>query len=116
MTSPERRCRSLWQQIVVKRDGGCCWCGNPLASGHHALGRKNGVAFEHETGIALCVSCHALAHANPQYAKDMLRDKIGQERYDQLAWLSGQVVRLRAKDYREIADWLAETLAEIGGK
>jgi hypothetical protein len=47
-------------------------------------------------------------------ARELLRETIGEERYTHLAYLSSQVVRLREKDFRDIAEGLRKQLEGMG--
>ena len=125
MKAAERKCRVLWQQIVTLRDGRCLRCGHASPEGgemqnvgHHPFGRnKNGSAFEPDAGLTLCPDCHdRWARRDPQDCHDLLREKIGEKRYTHLEFLSKQVVRLRPKDFSDIAAELKLKLLEMKGE
>jgi len=115
MNRAEKKCFSLIQEIVTLRDVACQRCGDTPISGHHVFGRRNhGSAFDPDSCIGLCVNCHdGWARKCPDEVHDMLREKIGEERYNHLAYLSEQVVRLRDKDYLAISISLGLKLAEL---
>lgn len=115
MNKVEKRCFSLIQQIVCRRNPFCQRCGATPVSGHHVMGRRNhGSAFEPDSCLALCVSCHdGWARTWPLECQDLLREKIGAERYVYLAALSRETSRLREKDFREIAEGLKKRLEKV---
>jgi 5-methylcytosine-specific restriction endonuclease McrA len=118
MNKVEKKCFSYIQQIVTLRDRVCQRClGTPI-SGHHVFGRRNhGSAFEPDSCLGLCQDCHdGWARQWPQEACDLLREKVGEERYNHLAYLSSQVTRLRERDYLDIAVNLGKKLVEMRGK
>ena len=125
MKAVEKRCRALWQQIVTLRDGRCLRCGHVSPDGgemqnvgHHPFRRnKMGSAFDPDAGILLCPVCHdGWARKFPQEARDLLKRKIGEERYIFLEALSRETVRLREADFKAIAVELQKELAEMRGK
>ena len=119
MTSAERRCARLVQQVVCERDRVCQRCGEPFTiSAHHVFGRRNhGSAFDPDSCITLCCTCHdRWARECPQEARNLLRKKIGEERYTWLDYLSTQVVRLRDKDFEDIAAGLKQKLDRMRGR
>lgn len=115
MTRSEKKCYSLIQAIVCKRDGICKRCGAAPISGHHVFGRRNhGSAFNPDSCLGLCPDCHdGWARTCPGEVHDLLREQIGDERYEHLAFLSNQVARLREKDYLDISIELGKKLAEL---
>jgi 5-methylcytosine-specific restriction endonuclease McrA len=118
MTFNEKKCFRLVQEIVCLRDRVCRRCGMTPISGHHVFGRRNhGSSFEPDSCLGLCPDCHDhWARTWPLEVQDLLREKIGEERYNYLARLSSQTVRLREKDFRDIAIKLGRKLAEMKGK
>lgn len=120
MKVAENICFRLAQEIVCERDRVCQRCGNTpyCISGHHVFGRRNhSTAFEPDACLGLCVSCHdGWARKCPQEAKDMLRAKIGEERYIYLEALSRETVRLREPDFKAIAVELSIKLERMRGK
>ena len=117
MKAAEKKCRVLWQQIVTLRDGCCVRCGYYLVTGHHVFGRThNGSSFEPDSGLSLCVDCHEWSRKCPQEAHNLLRAKIGEERYIYLEALSRETIRLRGKDFQDIAAALKLQLLEMKGE
>ena len=107
MKAAEKSCARLIQQIVCLRDRVCQRCGATPICAHHAWPRRNhATSFESDALIGLCLECHQQAHLNPREFREFVRSKIGEECYEYLESLSNQVVRLREKDYIEIAERL----------
>jgi hypothetical protein len=112
----EKKCRALWQEIVCRRDRFCQRCYTIPITGHHVFGRThNGSSFEPDSGLGVCVDCHEWARECPQEARDLLREKIGAERYAYLEARSREVVRLREKDFKQIYIDLRSILDKIKG-
>jgi 5-methylcytosine-specific restriction endonuclease McrA len=115
MKNIEKKCFSLIQQIVTLRDMVCQRCGDFPISGHHVFSRRNqSTAFDPDSCLGLCADCHdGWARAYPEQAKYLLREKIGEARYNYLAVLSREIARLRERDYLNIAVNLGKKLAEM---
>ena len=91
MTSAERRCARLVQQVVCERDR-VCVCGKTPICGHHVWSRRNhSVAFEPDALIGLCSVCHQLVHSCPEMGRTLLRERLGEERYTWLEALSKSI-------------------------
>ena len=118
MKAAEKKCFRLVQEIVCLRDRVCQRCCAMPISGHHCFGRRNhSTAFEPDSCLALCPSCHdGWARKCPQGARDLLGATIGEERFTHLEFLSKQVVRLRPKDFSDIAAELGKRLERMRGK
>lgn len=118
MTAAEKKCFRLIQEIICLRDRVCRRCGGVPISGHHVFGRRNhGSAFEPDSCLGLCSDCHDhWARIDPHDCHDLLREKIGEERYNHLAYMTSQTVRLRETDFRDIAIGLGKILTEMKGK
>lgn len=118
MNSAEKRCFKLLQEIVCKRDRVCRRCGATPISAHHVFGRKNhGSAFDPNSCLALCQDCHdRWARRDPQDCHGLLRERIGEERFAHLEYLSRQVVRLRDTNYKSIAAELGKRLENMKGE
>lgn len=115
MNKSEKKCFALIQQIVTSRDRVCLRCYDTPISAHHVFGRRNhGSAFDPDSCLSLCAICHdGWARTCPEEVHDLLRKKIGDERYEHLAYLSAQIVRLRDRDYMDIAIELGKKLLSI---
>ena len=113
MKAAEKKCDKLLQMVVMARDIFCRGrlCAKPSVAAHHLFGRKNkATRYNPECSWGLCLECHQQAHLKPREFQDLLRAKIGEDRYTHLAFLSSDVVRLRDKDFREIAEQLRKQL------
>ncbi len=111
-SAAEKKCFRMLQEIVCERDKFCQRCGSigPI-SAHHVFSRRNkGSAFEADSCLGLCLYDHAWAHKHPEAAHDLLRAKIGEERFAHLEYLSRQVVRLHDTDCKSIAAELKSKL------
>jgi len=118
MSAIKDRCYKLWQIYVTERDVVCQRCGDTPISGHHVFGRnKHGSCFDPLSGIGLCVNCHdGWARIAPGEVKDLLMDRIGVDEYNRLLGASRGTIRLRDKDYLEIAYGLGSKLAGLRGR
>jgi hypothetical protein len=80
----------LWGLAIRKRANDLCEkCGKPANNPHHIFGRKNfSVRWDLENGICLCSGCHTMnrwsAHQAPTWFSDWLKEKRGEEWYDNL--------------------------------
>ena len=115
MNRAEKKCYALIQQIVTLRDRVCLRCADTPISAHHVFGRRNhGSAFEPDSCLSLCPHCHDWwARTCPNEVHDLLREKIGDERYEHLAVLSAQVMRFRERDFMDIAIELGKKLLSM---
>jgi RNase P subunit RPR2 len=112
----EKKCRGLWQEIVCNRDRYCQRCYSIPITGHHVFGRiHNGSSFDPDSGLGVCVDCHEWAREHPQEARDLLKEKIGAERYAYLEARSRSIVRLRETDFRRIYIDLRGILEKMKG-
>jgi len=108
MTSVEKDCDRLVQQVVVERDKVCQrpGCNNPATAGHHVFGgkaAKMGVRWVPDSCLGLCVECHdGWARRHPNRVHCTLMWKVGNTRYHELYKLSLKVCRFRPADFREI--------------
>ena len=117
MTSAERRCARLVQQVVCERDRVCQRCGATPICGHHFWSRRHhGTAFDPQALLGLCVECHQWAHTSPEMAKILLRTILGDERYTWIEALSKSICKLNEADFRDIAEGLKQTLEEMEWK
>ena len=108
-----KKCDKLLQMVVMARDIFCRGrlCTKPSVAAHHLFGRKNkATRYNPECSWGLCLECHQQAHLNPREFREFVRSKIGQERYIYLEAVSREVVRLRDKDFVEIAERLRKQL------
>jgi hypothetical protein len=114
MKTSKKECFILFQKVGLTRNPFCQRCGSPAAAIHHVFPRRNlGTAFESDNGLSLCLYDHAWAHKHPAAARELLKAKIGEERYIYLEALSRETVRLRETDFKDIAVELQLKLVDI---
>lgn len=69
-------------------------------------------AFDHHFTVPLCLTCHALAHAEPAELRPYFRRQLGADEYDRGYALSKTVAR--NLDYEKIRDGLRAELKKYG--
>ena len=104
MTSLEKDCDRLLQQVVVERDKVCVRCRvKPAACGHHIFTRSRpATRYRPDAVIGVCAECHNYLEEHPAIAREFAISFIGYENYNILERLSLAVCRFRAADFREI--------------
>ena len=90
MTSAEKDCFTLIQQIAVLQDPFCILCGRPSECGHHLFGRCLAAAFNPEMVRGLCNTHHLYAHARPEDFREYVAEVI--PRYAELEAEANRVV------------------------
>jgi hypothetical protein len=105
MDAYKAKCYRLVQVIGLRLHPRCQvqGCQHRAISMHHVFGRSNqATAFNLEAVMAVCLTHHALAHAEPMkfevIAKECLKGQ-----YEPLFRLSNTTVHWHDKEYREIA-------------
>ena len=120
MKTSKKNCFVLFQQVGLTINPFCQrpGCGRPSSAVHHVFPRRNlGTAFESDNGLSLCNEDHdGWARKCPQEAHDLLKRKIGEERYVYLEALSRETVRLREADFKAIAVELQKELERMRGR
>jgi len=108
MTSLEKDCDRLLQQVVVERDWVCVRCRvHPAACGHHIFTRSRpATRYRPDAVIGVCADCHNYLEEHPHEAIKLAKSFIGYENYYILERLSLVTCRFRAADYREIRQGL----------
>lgn len=117
MKSIKKECYKLFQVIVVERDQVCQrpGCNQPATAGHHVFGRANmGTAFLADSGIGICAADHdGWARLRPAEVRDVLKKKVGKERYEVLLRLKNETCRWRDHDFMDAAVRLGVELIEL---
>jgi 5-methylcytosine-specific restriction endonuclease McrA len=92
----EKKLDIAWSAFVRRRDRVCQKCGGiGTVAPHHAFGRRHlATRWLPENGIGLCYPCHIhWAHRDPAGFTEWFRNKIGEEKYTQLAMEHNSVVK-----------------------
>ena len=115
MTSIEKECFRLFQEVVLERDQACQMCGYPATAAHHIFGRtRRATAFDPENGVGLCKEHHRRAHLSSVEFLEWVRDVlIGSKRFYLLREKSLSVARFRDADFKAIKKGLQETLEAL---
>ena len=114
MTTLEKDCDRLLQQVVVERDKVCVRClDKPSTCGHHIFTRSRpATRYRPDAVIGVCAECHNYLEEHPAIARVFAISFIGYENYYDLERLSLVTCRFRAADYREIRQQLRMILKE----
>ena len=91
MTSAEKDCFALIQQIAVLQDPFCIVCGRPSECGHHLFGRGLAAAFNSEMVRGVCNEDHLKAHGKPDAFRMTMQSLMGW-RYEELRRQANQPV------------------------
>lgn len=116
-TPKQNNVDNLWSEIVKTRAGNKCeYCGIERSlNSHHIFSRSNhSVRWDVNNGICLCASHHLLgnfsAHKAPLEFADWIKEKRGEEWYDNLKRKSKEIYK---PDYQVIYDNLRKLLPFI---
>lgn len=112
----------LWSQAVhliyKNRCGGCSKNGNQA---HHCFTKKAhpSVRWELDNGILMCFGCHILKvhrRGNYEFARDILIERIGMERFIELKEKANRYVPLKVPDLLALKESLSQNLAMVNGE
>jgi hypothetical protein len=109
----KQTCDYLWSQII-KISNPICWfkdCSEPSIDACHVMSRVHfATRWNVSNGMGGCRSHHRWETDNPKEAKPLVRDFIGEEKYEELRQLSLTAVHYCLQDYLEIKERLDKSL------
>ncbi len=80
----------------VRERGKCARCGKSsgvqLQCAHIFSRRHRAIRWDENNAICLCAGCHFWAHQNPILFSVLVKDCIGQEKFDKLLFAANAVI------------------------
>lgn len=92
--------------VRLKAGNKCVVCWKPATQIHHFYGRRyKGLRYDFENCLSLCFGCHRKFHENPEWARDFMLKRLGEQRYQMLRVRSNLIAK---PDYKLISLWLKQ--------
>ena len=80
----------------------------------HLFSRRNlSTRWDERNAFPQCPKCNCFYHGKPKVYEMMVRERIGDDVYEELRRLSRQTVKLSDEDIRELLDYYKEKLNGI---
>ena len=90
----------------------CVVCWRPARECHHYFGRRfKGLRYAFENCLSLCFGCHRRFHENPEWGREFMLKRLGEQRFQMLRVRSNLISK---PDYKMIKIWLDEEIKNCG--